>query len=290
MMQSARICFRITVLAHIICCFGNGVFSIVCMASETLMKTDVSNPDDWGNTQDTADANTYITPETHEERRWFVLVGLVNVYPRLEREQLIKELLDPALQTLAPGYRGTKTFTDMRDDHLLWPPQIAVGRILSRHFALSIHGGYSAGTVHTDKRNPSVLLGVPLYSDVKIRRYATYLGLDLDYYPWGMVEQKPYANWGERLRGMRPTLGARHTWTWAGFDADIRLGLWPFEEAVKVKLNDSWALPNITLVAGLDIPLNQRSAIILNAGYSFFWQEKQDFAGSAFTLGWRYVF
>jgi hypothetical protein len=223
-------------------------------------------------------------------RRWFVLVGLVNVYPRLEREQLIEDLLDPAIRTLAPGYRGSKTFTDMRDDHLLWPPQIAVGRILSDHFALSIHGGYSAGAVRTKKDNPSILLGVPLYSNVSIRRYATYVGIDLDYYPWGMVATKDYANWGERLRGIRPTLGARHTWTWAGFDADIRLGLWPFKEAVKVKLSDKWALPNITLVAGLDVPLNKRSTIILNAGYSFFWKEKQDFAGPAFTLGWRYMF
>lgn len=289
-MQSAGTHYRITVLAYILRCCVLVALSVVCMTPKAVTETalpDISNCD---NTLKVREMEAYAAPEEEEERRWFVLVGLVNVYPRLEREQLIKDLLDPVIQTLAPGYRGTKTFTDMRDDGLLWPPQIAVGRILSRHFALSIHGGYSAGTVHTDKRNTSILLGVPLYSDVKIRRYATYLGLDLDYYPWGMVEQKQYANWGERLRGIRPTLGARHTWTWAGFDADIRLGLWPFEEAIKVKLNDSWALPNITLVAGLDIPLNQRSAIILNAGYSFFWKEKQDFAGPAFTLGWRYVF
>lgn len=223
-------------------------------------------------------------------RRWFVLVGLVNVYPRLEREQLIKDILDPVIQTMAPGYRGTKTFTDMRDDHLLWPPQISIGRILSKRFALSIHGGYSAGTVHTDKRNPSILFGLPLYTDVKIRRYATYIGLDLDYYPWGMVKQRDYANWQDRLRGTRPTLGIRHTWTWAGFDADVRLGLWPVKEALKVKLRDSWTLPNITLVGGIDIPLNKRSVLILNAGYSFFWKEKRDFAGPAVTIGWRYMF
>ena len=286
MMHSARICFRITVLAHIICCFGNAGFSIVCRASETSIETDISNTGDWGNTLDAADANTYITPETHEERRWFVLVGLVNVYPRLEREQLIKELLDPALQTLAPGYRNHLYGHARRPFAVL--PKLPWACSVAPFCLIRSRGIPQELCVRT--KPPSVLLGVPLYSDVKIRRYATYLGIDLDYYPWGMVEQKPYANWGERLRGIRPTLGARHTWTWAGFDADIRLGLWPFEEAVKVKLNDSWALPNITLVAGLDIPLNQRSAIILNAGYSFFWQEKQDFAGPAFTLGWRYVF
>jgi len=231
-----------------------------------------------------------IEKQEEKDRRWFVLVGLINVYPRLEREQLIKELLDPVIGALAPGYSGSTTFTDMRDDGLMWPPQIAVGRVLSKHFALSIHGGYSAGTVRTKKDNPSILLGIPLYSDVKIRRYATYIGLDLDYYPWGMAELKDYPNWGARLRAARPTLGARNTWTWAGFDADIRLGLWPFKEALKVKLSDKWVLPNITLVVGVDVPLNKRSALIFNAGYSFFWQEKEDFAGPAFTIGWRYMF
>ncbi|HDP35271.1 MAG TPA: hypothetical protein ENN29_09205 [Candidatus Hydrogenedentes bacterium] len=223
-------------------------------------------------------------------KRWFVLVGMINVYPRLEREQMIKDILDPAVRTLAPGYRGTRTFTEMRDERLLWTPQIALGRVLSERFALSVHGGYSEGPVHTKKRNASIFFGAPLYSNVRIRRYATYVGLDLDYYPLGMVEQKDYANWRARLRGVKPTLGARHTWTWAGFDAKIRIGVWPFKEIVKVKLDDKWTLPNITLVAGVDVPLNKRSAVILNVGYSFFWKEKKDFAGPAFTLGWRYMF
>jgi len=90
-------------------------------------------------------------------RRWFVLVGLVNVYPRLEREQLIKDILDPVIRTMAPGCRGAGTFTDMRDEHLLWPPQISMGRVLSRRFALSIHGGYSAGRLtyrQTQSKHP----------------------------------------------------------------------------------------------------------------------------------------
>ncbi len=228
--------------------------------------------------------------EEAEQRRWFVLVGLVNVYPRLQREQLIKDILDPAIRFLAPGYRGTKTFTDMRDDGLLLPPQISVGRVLSRHFALSVHVGYSEGAVRTKKKNPSLLLGIPLHSDVRIRRYAAYIGLDLDYYPWGMAALREYPNWGARLRAARPTLGARYTRTWAGFDAQVRLGLGPFRELIKVKLSDDWALANITLVAGVDVPLNSRSALIFNAGYNFFWEEKQDFAGTAYTVGWRYMF
>ncbi len=229
---------------------------------------------------------------TEEEtpRRWFVLAGLVNVYPGLKREQMIKNILDPTVRLIAPGYRGTKTFTDMRDDRLLWTPQVAIGRVLSPHFALSVHGGYSEGAVRTQRRDPSLLLGLPFFSNIRIRRYATYIGLDLDYYPIGMVEQKTYQNWGERLRGTRPTLGARYTWTRAGFDARIRLGPWPFRNLINMRLEDAWTLPNITLVAGADLPLNQRSALIMNVGYSFFWKEKDDFAGPAFTLAWRYMF
>ena len=88
-------------------------------------------------------AMTQVDREQEEpDRKWFVLVGIINVYPRLEREELIQNVLDPAIRTVAPAYRGTKTFSDLRDDGLLWTPQIAVGRVLSRHFALSIHGGY----------------------------------------------------------------------------------------------------------------------------------------------------
>ncbi len=247
--------------------------------------------------QDAADAalqlrgtEALLEAQDDAPRRWFVLVGMVNVYPRLRREQLINDVLDPAIRTLAPGYRGTRTFSDMRDEGLLWPPQIAVGRVLSDRFALSVHLGYSEGAVRTDKRNPSILFGIPLHSHVRVRRYAAYVGLDLDYYPWGMAELKEYPNWGARLRAARPTLGARYTWTRAGFDARVRLGLGPFRELLKVKLNDDWTLPNITVVAGVDVPVNARNALIFNAGYNFFWKEKQDFAGTAFTIGWRYMF
>lgn len=223
------------------------------------------------------------------ERRWFVLVGIVNVYPGLKREELITDVLDPVIRVAAPTYRGTRTFSDMRDEGLLWTPQIAVGRVLSRHFALSVHAGYSAGPTRTKKKNPSLLLGLPFYSDVRIKRYAAYVGLDLDYYPWGMVEQKLYETWKERLRGARPTLGARYTWTRAGFDARVRLGPWPVKQLLNIHINDDWTLPNITLVAGVDIPISQRNTFIMNGGYSFFWKERRDFAGPAFTVGWRYM-
>ncbi len=262
------------------------IFSLKVFAGSEVAEFDLVEP----GTLELRAMKQMVLEENEPARKWFVLVGIVNVYPRLEREKLIQNILDPVIRTIAPGYQGTATFSDLRDNGLLWTPQIAVGRILSRHFALSIHGGYGAGPVHSKKKNPSVLLGIPFYSNVKIKRRAAYVGLDLDYYPWGMVEQKKYATWLERLRASRPTLGVRYTWTWAGYDARIRLGPWPIKKLVNIRLGDNWALPNITLVAGVDIPVNQRNVIVVNGGYSFFWKEKEDFAGPAFTLGWRYMF
>ncbi len=268
-----------------------------CLLLAILLGTALPPPDINAHAKaNVLDAAVADQPSSGEEdspeppRRWFILPGLVNVYPKLERERLIKELFDPLVGFMAPGYSGSKTFTDMRDDGLLWPPQLAVGRVLSDKFALSIHGGYSAGTVRTRKSNPSLLLGVPLHTRVKIRRYAAFVGLDLDYYPLGMVEMKRYESWGSRLGAAKPTLGARITWTWAGYDAQIGLGLGLARRVFNLHLHEDWALPSLTLVAGLDIPLNRRSVLILNGGYTFFKDQRQDFNGPAFTIGWRFMF
>lgn len=225
-----------------------------------------------------------------KKRNWFVLFGAVNVYPKLEREKLIKKILDPVVDALAPGYAGTHTFTDMRDDGLMWPPQLSVGRVLSDYFALSVHGGYTPGTVRTNKSNPSIFSGIPLHTEVKIKRWASFVGVDLDYYPFRMAELKKYANWWERLRAARPTLGARVTYTWAGFDARINFGFGFAEKIMGIRLHEEWELPSLTLVAGVDIPINHRNTFILNGGYTFFKEQRQDFNGPVFTLGWRYMF
>jgi len=224
-----------------------------------------------------------------DRRRWFFLASLVNVYPRLEREQLIKEYFDPLVNVLAPGSDGVTTFTDMRDAHLLCPPQFAFGYLLSDHFALSSHFGYSEGNVHTKSSDISLLL-LPLYVDFKIRRSALYVGLDLDYYPLGAVESRDYKGVADCLKHAKPSLGARLTWTNAGFAARVRVGLWPVKELVKIRLSDTWGIPSLNLNAGVDIPVSKNSVIALNAGYNFFQEEKQDFNGSAYTVAWRYFF
>ena len=232
------------------------------------------------------------TPDAAEmdPRKWFVVFGLVNAYPKLGREQLIGDYFDPLMRALSPGFDGVNTFTDLRDQGLLLPPQIALGRSINKYIALSMHFGYSLGSVRTKESNPSLFFGLPLEVNFKIKRSAMYLGLDLDYYPFGAVALRDYQNWKERLRAARPALGTRLTWTDAGFAAKIKLGLKPFGDFLTIRLKESWLIPSVNFNVGVDIPVNRYSVLVFNAGYNFFKEEKGDFDGAAFTLGWRYFF
>ncbi len=57
-----------------------------------------------------------------------------------------------------------------------------------------------------------------------------------------------------------------------------------------VKLDDAWTLPSINLNAGFDVPLNARNSLFVNAGYNFFRDQQEDFAGWSFTLGYKRFF
>ncbi|HNZ49763.1 MAG TPA: hypothetical protein PKN92_13040, partial [Candidatus Hydrogenedentes bacterium] len=50
--------------------------------------------------------------EPEKERQWFFLYGMVSAYPKLQSERLLKDIFDPIVSTIAPGYDGTRTFTD----------------------------------------------------------------------------------------------------------------------------------------------------------------------------------
>lgn len=225
-----------------------------------------------------------------EERKWFVLVGVVSAFPKLKSERILKDYFDPAMSFLAPRHRGTRTFSDFKDKGLLMPPQIAVGRIISDKFAFSIHGGYSEGVRRTKRKDPSIFFGVPLSTRVSIRRYSTYLGMDLDYYPAGMAKIQRYESWGERLKGLKPTLGVRLNYNRTGYDARARVALGWLNRGVAVHLKNRWALPGITMVAGVDIPINERSVFVFNFGYTWFKKQTRDFDGPAVTLAWRFYF
>lgn len=221
--------------------------------------------------------------------RWFFLVAAVNTYPRLESEELVDKFFNRPLRILAPGFDDVRTFSDTRDDHLMWPPHLAVGRLLLNRWGLFLEVGYSSGKVRTKDTDASLLI-LPIHTDFEITRGALYGGVGLDYYPLGVVKLAKYDGLKTRLHAARPFLGTRLTWTHATYDAKIKAGLKPFGNLVDLRQSDSWLLPSLNLDIGADVPLTKRSVLTVNAGYTFFEDRAYDFAGPAYTIGWKYFF
>ncbi len=223
------------------------------------------------------------------ERKWFLMLAVVNVYPKLESEELIDNLLEPALRFLAPGHDGVQTVGDLRDDHLLWTPYIGIGRILSDRWAAFFQVGYSGGTLRTVDNDRSLAI-VPLHSDFELFRSAAYIGVGVDYFPFGMPPQQKYDGFKERFKASRPSFGLRYSWTYATYEMKFKVGFDPLPNFLGIKLEDSWFLPSVNVNVGYDFPLNETSQLSFNAGYAHFWDQEADFEGPVYTIGWKHFF
>jgi hypothetical protein len=223
------------------------------------------------------------------ESRWFILPSLINVYPKLKSEALIKQLFDPAMRLLAPGFHDVRTVATLRDEHILWTPDFAIGRIMSKYWALYLQLGYEAGKVRTKAHNTSIFL-VPLHTDFEIYRSASYFGLCADVFPWGMPERREYHGLWERLRNTKPSIGFRMTETKAGFEAKAKAGFTDVTHLVDLDLKDNWWVTSLNANIGADIPLSKRNALSVNAGYNFALTRGFDFDAAAFTVGWKHYF
>jgi len=219
--------------------------------------------------------------------RWYVFFAAVNVYPKLESERLLDKFFNRPMRVLAPTFDDAKTFGDMRDDCLLWPPHFGIGRTLSDRWGVFFQAGYSAGKVRTEADDPSLLL-LPLHTDVEIRRGAFYAGVGADFFPKGMVELGEYHGVVERIRAAKPYLGTRLTWTYATYDAKVKAGLKPFGNLLDVELSDGWLLPSVNTDLGVEIPYNKRNLISINYGYNFFAERQFDFDGPSLSIAWKH--
>ena len=230
------------------------------------------------------------TPEVDEAPGdWYFFIAAVNVYRKLESEQLIKQLFEPVLRGLAPGHDGVYTVSDLRDDHGLWPPHIGVGKNLNDHWSVFLEAGYTAGKVRTKTDDRSIIL-VPLHTDFEIMRSALFAGLGVDYFPWGMPEQQDYQGLRARLAEVRPFFGTRLTWTHATFRAKAKLGFPPTPNFLNIEIADAWTLPSLTTVVGFELPLSKNSALTVNGAYNYFWKQDFDFEGWALTVQWKRFF
>ena len=256
------------------------VFSLVCpLAPPAALEAAPAGASNLKDSMDRAKA----------ARDWYFFIAAVNVYPGLESEELINKTLEPVLRTLSPGHEGVYTVSDLRDDHGLWPPHIGLGKNLNDKWSMFLEAGYTAGKVRTKNDRRSILL-LPLHTDFEIHRSAVFAGVGLDYFPWGMPEQRDNDGLGDRFSNIRPFLGTRLTWTHATFRAKAKLGLAPLPNFLNLELGDSWTLPSATIVGGFELPLSRDTTLTVNAGYNHFWDQEFDFEGYAFTIQWRRYF
>jgi hypothetical protein len=224
-----------------------------------------------------------------KELHWFILPALVNVYPKLDSEDLIRQYYNPAMRFVAPDFKNVRTIGSLRDEHILWTPDFGIGRVVSKHWALYIHLGYSGGRVRTKERHPSII-AIPFQTDFQIYRSAAYLGLCADYFPLGMPIQTEYHGLLERLRNAKPTIGLRLTETYAGYQAKVKAKFGDMPNFLNLELNDDWWVPTFNANIGADIPLDEKSTLSLNFGYNIAFKRGYDFDGPEFTVGWKRFF
>jgi hypothetical protein len=223
------------------------------------------------------------------ERRWFLMFAMVNSYPLLESEDFVYDLFNPAMRFLAPGFDNVDTVGTLRDDHILWVPYLGIGRKMSKRWTLFFQGGYAAGKVRTKADDISLLL-LPLHTDFEIQRGSLYFGPGVDFFPWGLPEQRDYDGVMDRLRNTRLCVGTRVMWTYATYRAKVKAGLKPFPNILNLELDDSWFIPSVNINVGADIPLNKQSSFFVNAGYNYFDTQDFDFEGPSYTVGLKWFF
>lgn len=227
--------------------------------------------------------------DTAPQRRRFLLFTMANAYPGLESEELIEQFFNAPMRFIAPGFEDVTTFGDMRDWNLIWTPNAGMGYILSPKWSVFVTLGYGEGPVRT-KGDYRTRLLVLLHTDFEMKRSAFTITPGVDYFPLGMVEQRDYAGWKERLCSIKPVIGLRTPWTYAAYEARVKVGFKYLGNLVNVKLEDSWRVWSVNMNLGLDIPINRRHQFNMNLGYSYFFEQHSDFGGPVFSMSWKYHF
>lgn len=221
-----------------------------------------------------------------ENSRWFWFVSLVNPYPKMESEKPVKELFDPIMEFFAPDQRPVKTVSDFRDDHLIWAPHAGVGYQINSKWSVTAQGGGEGGKIRTKQTHPSILL-MPLHTDFEIKRMAFYVGAGVHFSPWGSPPHKDFENWKERLKATRPYLSASTTYTYATYDAKVKVKFLPLLHLVDLNLSDDWHTVSLDTNIGFEIPLNKRDELVFSFGYSKFARLQEDFDSFTFTVEFK---
>lgn len=231
----------------------------------------------------------------HEENtgrplKWQVYLGASNYQLRCEgMDKEVRRQVNGALRHIAPGYDGVETFTDLRDNFIIWIPEIGIGRKLSPKWDLFAHAGYLEGSVVTEEDDTSILLR-PLHSKVKLHAAYYFAGAGLRWYPWDRPELRKYDSLKDRLRNIRPYFAASANWVRVKAHADIEFGLKPYNDRIKTRHTVSWSPWEARLAAGLQAPLGARTSLNLETVYHYCSSNGDDLDGFSLGLYWQWHF
>ena len=237
-----------------------------------------------------ADASAPAEEAAAESSPWYFFHGSTNSHPRLHKaDREIDRELNSMFRLIAPGFDDVKTFSDQADEFMIWAPFVGVGRKIGTHWDVFFQVGGSAGSVHTESDDISLLL-LPWHADVVIKRSNIFVGPGVAWFPFGFPQNKPKMTWGERFNRTRPYLMATLSWNRMTYKADVKAGLKPFGNFIQNKRQDSWHPFSSNLGAGVDVPLTKNTTLSLNGQYGFMFDYGEDFNGANFAIFFKHAF
>jgi len=233
------------------------------------------------------------SPQTKDKSPWYLIVGISNVWPRLEEsEHEINRDINSRMRLLLPRWNEPETFADWRDEMKLWDLQVGVGRHLAPKWsAFGVVGGIM-GIART--RNGYFPLGLPIQVYTKFERKVWFLASGLDYYPWGKAEfpkesprQNPIAR---RLFAAKPFVEAAGGYVNVYTVGQVKIEL-PFNyDLAKIKHAEYYDLFYVSPRLGVDIPLSENNQLSLMAGYLFFTRHPDEFSSATYYLTFKHRF
>lgn len=223
-----------------------------------------------------------------QTKRFYLFFGMVNNYPRLEdAEREIDAGINGPFRLIAPGFSDVQTFSDQRDQGKIWNFFIGVGYDLSDRWDVFFQMGHTAGKLHTEATDFSLLL-LPLHTDVVLKRSSFFIGPGIAYHPFGMVDRREYDSVWERIKGARPFVATTLHWNYQTFSADVSAGFRPFGNVYHEEEDLEWSVMSAGVTAGADIPVSERDVLAMNIQYEIFFRYGSDFSGPAFNVYWKH--
>jgi hypothetical protein len=223
-------------------------------------------------------------------KRWYLLLGIANVHPRLdETEDRINVLINGALGSLFPRWERPETFADWRDDFKLWDFHLGIARDLSPKWTWFTTAGAIAGYIPNSKLY--FPLGIPVVIHADFSRKTWFVSTGVDYYPNGKplwVEKEGDNPFRISLSGARPYFEAAIGYVYMDALGQVKLDL---PKVTTLFTYDDQRYHDLFYVSprvGLDIPVGENSTVALQGGYLFFKDHSDEYNTWSWYMFYRH--